>query len=151
MTWLRKRRPLFSPAQSERIVDTIRAAEKQTSGEIRLFVERRCKYVDALDRASRVFYNLEMEQTQLRNGVLFYLAVEDKQLAVFADEGIHKAVDADFWKQTLHKVVSEIQEGDMVQGICDGIKIIGEALRTHFPYQPGVDKNELPDEIVFGN
>ncbi|MCO6496877.1 MAG: TPM domain-containing protein [Chitinophagaceae bacterium] len=151
MIRLRKKKPVFSVDQSDKIVEAIRQAEKQTSGEIRLFVEGRCKYVDALDRARQVFGDLEMEQTKLRNGVLFYLAIHDRQIAIFADEGISKVVQPDFWWETLCRVIAKIKSREMVQGLCEGILEVGEVLSRNFPNQPGIDKNELPDEIVFGD
>lgn len=146
----RKRKPIFTAEEAGKIVNAIQAAEKLTSGEIRLFVERKCKYVDALDRAKQVFDNLEMEKTEMRNGVLFYLAMHDHQLAIFADKGIHEAVEKKFWARTLQRVIDGIRSEDTIKGICDGIGEIGAALQNHFPYQQGIDKNELPDEIVFG-
>ncbi len=69
-----RKKAFFTPEENEKIIHSIQQAEMQTSGEIRIFVESRCKYVDALDRAKEIFTNLEMEKTELRNGVLFYIA-----------------------------------------------------------------------------
>jgi uncharacterized membrane protein len=113
-------------------------------------VENRCKYVDALDRAKEIFSNLQMEKTELRNAVLFYLAVKDRQLAIFADKGIHEAAGADYWKTAVKEILSVFSKDNVTEGITTSIYKIGEALKTHFPYDKEVDKNELPDEIVFG-
>ena len=145
-----KKRPIFSEAENQQIVQSIQEAERQTSGEIRIFVESHCRYVDALDRAVEIFNNLEMERTALRNGVLFYLAVKDKQLAIYADEGIHKAAGNDYWQQSVKEIISVFSKESLVAGITTSIYKIGQALKTHFPYDKDVDKNELPDEIVFG-
>lgn len=150
MGWLRKNKAIFSEAESQSIVNAIREAEQRTSGEIRVFIERHCKYVDAMDRAKQIFDNLEMEKTEKRNGVLFYVATDDHQLAIFADEGIHKAAGADYWKNTLNEVISKIKSENLVSGICHSITDIGNALHTYFPFQKGTDKNELPDDIIFG-
>ncbi|MEO6820782.1 MAG: TPM domain-containing protein [Ginsengibacter sp.] len=149
--FLRKKKPFFSPQENEKIVHSIQEAERQTSGEVRIFVEGHCKYVDALDRAAEIFDNLEMEKTELRNGVLFYIATKDKQLAIFADKGIHLATDGDqYWKDAVAEILSVFSKDTMVNGIITSIHKIGLALKDHFPYDKDVDKNELPDEIIFG-
>lgn len=145
-----RKKPFFTEEQHEKIVQSIREAERQTSGEIRIFVESRCKYIDALDRAKEIFNNLEMGKTELRNGVLFYLAIKDKQLAIFADKGIHEATGPDYWRNTVKEILSFFSKENITEGITTSIFRIGEALKTHFPYNQEVDKNELPDEIVFG-
>jgi len=145
-----RKKPFFTEEQNEKIVHAIRDAERQTSGEVRIFVEGRCKYVDALDRAKEIFDNLEMEKTELRNGVLFYIAIKDKQLAIFADKGIHEAAGAAYWKNAVKEILSVFSKEDITAGITTSIYKIGEALKTYFPYDQGIDKNELPDEIIFG-
>lgn len=147
-----KKKPglILSEAETNRLVSAIREAEKQTSGEVRVYIERRCKYVDALDRARQVFDMLEMEKTQLRNGVLFYVAINDRQLAIFADEGIHKETGRAYWQDTLTTLISTIKKEDIITGLSNAIRQIGIALKNHFPYDGTTDKNELPDDIVFG-
>lgn len=147
---LSKRKPFFSPEENELIVQSIREAEMQTSGEIRLFVESRCKYVDPLDRAQEIFQNLKMAETEFRNGVLFYVATDDRQLAIFADKGIHEATGNEYWKNVVTEILSVFSKKNIVAGITTTISSIGEALKSHFPYDKEVDKNELPDEIIFG-
>jgi uncharacterized membrane protein len=149
--WPFRNKPFFSKEENEKIVLSIQEAERQTSGEIRLFVEGRCKYVDPLDRAAEIFSNLQMGKTELRNGVLFYVAIKDKQLAIFADSGIHDAAGHKFWKETVQQILSVFSKESVVAGIIATVGKIGEALKTHFPYDKDVDKNELPDEIIFGN
>lgn len=146
-----KKKPFFTEEENEKIIHSIQEAEMQTSGEIRIFVESRCKYVDALDRAKEIFANLEMEKTELRNGVLFYLALKDRQLAIFADKGIHEATGGDkYWKDAVKEILSVFSKDNITKGITTSIYKIGDALKTHFPYDKEIDKNELPDEIVFG-
>ena len=142
-------RSLFNPADEERIVVAIRAAEKRTSGEIRVFIESKCRFVDPVDRAAEVFLGLKMEQTEDRNGVLLYVAMKDHQLAVFGDEGIHRIVGSEFWNKEVEKILNEFNAAHYVDGIIEIVKDIGEALVKHFPYEQE-DKNELPDNIVFG-
>ena len=145
-----RKKPFFTEEENEKIIHSIQKAEQQTSGEIRIFAESRCKYVDALDRAKEIFANLQMEKTELRNAVLFYIAIKDKQLAIFADKGIHEASGPGYWKDAVKEILSVFSKDDIVGGITTSIYKIGEALKTHFPYDKEVDKNQLPDEIVFG-
>jgi len=147
-----RKKPFFSPEENEQIVHAIQEAEMQTSGEIRIFVEGHCKYVDALDRAKEIFSQLQMEKTDLRNGVLFYIAIKDKQLAILADKGIHEATGGDkYWKDAVNAILSVFSKESVVMGITTSIRKIGSALKDHFPYDKEIDKNELPDEIVFGS
>mgnify|MGYP001548770808 FL=1 len=145
-----RKKPFFSPEENEQIVHSIQEAEMQTSGEVRVFVESRCKYVDALDRAAEIFTKLHMEKTALRNGVLFYIAIKDKQLAIFADKGIQQVTGDKHWENEVKEILKVFSKDSVVAGITTSIFKIGEALKTHFPYNKDVDKNELPDEIVFG-
>ena len=145
-----KRKDFFSPDERARIIDAIRVAEMQTSGEIRLFVESRCKYVDPVDQASEIFWRLKMDQTLERNGVLIYVAIKDHQLAIIGDEGIHQRVGSQFWDKEVVNMLKHFQNKEFVAGIIAVVEDIGEALRTHFPYVTSTDKNELPDDIVFG-
>lgn len=142
-------RHLFNPADEERIVSAIRAAEKRTSGEIRVFIESKCRFVDPVDRAAEVFFGLKMEQTEDRNGVVLYVAMKHHQLAIFGDEGIHKIVGSEFWNTEVQKILQEFNAENYVDGIITIVRDIGEALVKHFPYEQE-DKNELPDNIVFG-
>lgn len=151
MGFFRNKKKLFSEEEISSVVAAIKNAEMQTSGELRVFIESRCKYVDAIDRAKQIFSNLEMQKTEQRNAVLFYMAVNDRQLAIFADEGIHQAVGAEFWKKSVADAISKISEKNVVPGVVKALEQIGAALKEHFPYYKEVDRNELPDEIVFGN
>ena len=145
-----KKKEFFSEEEKEQLVGAIQQAEQQTSGEIRIFVESRCKYVDAVDRAKEIFVSLRMNETEQRNGTLVYVAVKDRQAAVFGDEGIHQKVGEAYWKDTVTKMLSLFRKEKLVDGICQGIHDLGEALKVNFPYNSDTDKNELPDEIVFG-
>ena len=131
------------------MVEAIRSAEKQTSGEIRLFVESKCAYINPVDRAIELFAELNMHQTKDRNGVLLYIAMKDRQLAIFGDEGIHKKLGQAFWEKEIATILSEFHKDHYSDGICKIITDIGTALKQHFPYE-STDKNELSDGIVFG-
>src|ERR1700754_1592854 len=148
MLSLFRKKDFFSPGENQLIVDAIRTAEKQTSGEVRVFVERRCRFVDPLDRAAELFFGLKMDQTAERNGVLVYVAIKDHQLAVLGDNGIHEKVGDEFWRKQVTKMISEFNRDNYSEGIARVVEDIGAALKHHFPYQGEKDKNELPDDIV---
>lgn len=145
-----KQKEFFVPEDKERIVQTIRAAEQRTSGEVRVFVESRCRYVDAIDRARELFLQLGMANTQERNGTLIYVAVKDKQAAIFGDEGIHQKVGQKYWEDEVSKMMLHFKKEHLGDGLCEVVSDIGEALHFYFPYDKETDKNELPDDIVFG-
>ena len=146
-----KKKEFFSADQKERIVAAIRSMEKQTSGEIRVFVESKNPFVDPVDRAAKIFFKLKMEKTDNRNGVLLYIATKHKELALFGDEGIYKATGADYWNGAVKNMISHFDGDDICEGMVQCIRQVGETLKEKFPYNKTEDKNELPDEIVFGN
>lgn len=146
----KKRKSLFNEEDTRLIVKAIRHAEQRTSGEVRVFVESRCSWMDAMDRAAEIFFTLKMEKTEQRNAVLIYVALKDRQLAVFGDEGIHQKVGNEYWNKVVGEMLSTFNKNDYAKGIADCAIQIGEALITHFPFNRDTDKNELPDEIVFG-
>lgn len=146
----RKQAEFFSEADQQLIVEAVREAEMRTSGEVRVYVESRCRFVDALDRAVEVFQALGMHQTAERNGVLVYVAMKDHQLAIFGDEGIHRKVGSEFWNEELRHMLAEFNRQHYAAGIAQVVREIGEVLAQHFPYDKTTDKNELSDDIVFG-
>ena len=113
-----KRRPLFNQSQQQEVVSAITTAERCTSGEIRVYVERHCRYVDPLDRAAEVFAALQMEKTAARNGVLVYVALRDRQLALFGDKGIHEKVGDAFWNQQVKAILSHFNRANYSGGIA---------------------------------
>ena len=138
---------LTKPEEQE-IVEAIGKAEKNTSGEIRVHIENETS-VAAINRAMEVFRNLNMEDTQERNGVIIYVAVKSKQFAIYGDKGINEKVGADFWNSTKEAMQNHFKSGNFKQGLIDGILKAGEQLKTHFPYQDD-DTNELSNEISKG-
>lgn len=145
-----RRKEFFTEAEKQQIVAAIQAAEKQTSGEIRVYVESRCRFVDPLDRAAEIFWGLKMNDTAARNAVLVYVALKDRQLALFGDKGIHEKVGSAFWNEKVKLILSHFNKADYAEGIAQVVTQIGEALYLHFPYDNDNDKNELSDDIVFG-
>lgn len=141
---------LFSqPIQKSVIEQAIADLEKKTSAELRVYVERKKADADrsALQQATILFQQLEMEKTVLRNGVLIYLALQSKQCAIVGDQGIDQYVEADFWQRACDLIVEQAKQKQYTQGIVNAIAMIGQRLAQHFPYQED-DKNELPNEVV---
>ena len=138
----------FTEENKLKITNAIRVAETNTSGEIRVHIENHCSG-DVLDRAAYIFGKLEMQKTELRNGVLFYLAVKDHKFAILGDGGINAKVEEDFWESTKDLVIGKLKDGLYAEALADGIIKAGEKLKEHFPYQSD-DVNELSDEISFG-
>ncbi len=138
----------LSAEQEQSIVNAIKIAEKNTSGEIRVHIEKNTKK-PPMERAKEVFQFLKMDRTHLKNGVLFYLAVESKQFAIIGDEGIHKFVPNNFWEIVKNKVLTNFAEKNYAKGLEEGIIEVGNQLKAYFPYEKD-DVNELPDEISKG-
>ncbi|MGB3005477.1 MAG: TPM domain-containing protein [Chitinophagaceae bacterium] len=149
-SFFKKNKNLFPEEDSRLIVKAIRHAEQHTSGEVRVFVESKCSWMDALDRAAEIFFKLKMEKTEHRNATLVYVAVKDRQVAVFGDEGIHQKVGTDYWNQVVREMLENFNAENYGKGIAECVIQIGNALHTHFPFDRDTDKNELPDEIIFG-
>lgn len=145
-----KKKPFFSEEENQKVVQSIRSAEKSTSGEIRVFIESKCRFIEPLDRAVEIFRELNMQKTKDRNAVLLYVAIKDRQLAIYADEGIHQKVGTQFWEEKVNGILLHFDKKNYANGIAHCITEIGEALKENFPYNKEVDKNELPDEIIFG-
>jgi len=146
----KKKKNFFTAEEQQLIIEAIQNAERMTSGEVRVFVESKCSYMDAIDRAAELFFQLEMQKTDDRNAVLVYVAMKDRQLAVFGDEGIHNKVGNEYWSTEVKKMISNFNRENYAAGIAEVVKDIGVALTKNFPFNNDTDKNELPDDIVFG-
>jgi uncharacterized membrane protein len=138
----------LSKEEEQEIVLAIVEAEKNTSGEVRVHIEKHSNKTP-LERAQEVFFELKMEATKDRNGVLFYVCVADKKFAIIGDEGIDKVVESDFWDCTKDIVISNFKESNFKNGLVEGILRAGERLKKYFPYQSD-DQNELSNEISKG-
>ena len=143
--WHSPLRKLLAEDDEARVIAAIRAAERRTSGEIRVHVERRCE-VDAMEAARRWFARLGMDATAERNGILFYVAVSDRKFAVVGDSGIHAKVGEGFWTALRDAMAEDFAKGQPVAGLVRGITEAGDRLAEHFP-RTAADRNELPDEI----
>lgn len=139
---------IFTGQQKALLKRAIEVAEMNTSGEIRVHMENRCPE-DPMDRAVHIFAKLEMHKTIQRNGVLFYLALRDRKFVIIGDSGINAVVPDDFWENIKERALNLIRDGKITEGLAEGIRMAGEQLKFHFPCETD-DKNELPDEISYG-
>ena len=139
--------PFLTEQEQDLITNAIGEAEKLTSGEIRIAVEKHCKG-EAFERATAYFSKLGMDKTSQQNGVLIYLAHVDHKFAIIGDRGIHKFLPEDFWETTQIAMQAQFAGGNIANGLIAGIGLVGEKLAIHFPYQNG-DINELPNDIIF--
>jgi uncharacterized membrane protein len=138
----------FNEEQKKIIAQAICEAELNTSGEIRVHVEN--SYSGALlDHVATVFAVLDMQKTELRNGVLFYIAIDKKQFAVIGDAGINKVVPENFWNEIKSVLEAGFKRSEYAEALSKGIIMAGEQLKLHFPYRQR-DVNELPDDISYG-
>lgn len=140
-------REFLTEEDEQQIIKAINDAEEFTTGEIRVHIEFKCKK-DPLERAKAIFGELEMHKTDARNGVILYIASEDRKGAIFGDEGISQQVEDDFWQDEIDKLIREFKQGNFEEGIEAVIGDIGEKLKQFYP-SDGTDPNELDNEITF--
>ena len=139
----------FSAEQIKQIESAIKSAEENSSGEICVHIENKCK-ADPIACATKIFHKLKMHKTELRNGVMLYVAVRDKKFAVIGDEGIHKNVPEGFWDTVRDKMGEKFKQEKFTEGLCEGIEMTGKELKKYFP-RSASDKNELSNEVTFGS
>jgi uncharacterized membrane protein len=137
----------FSTAQKEQIKTAIYLAELNTSGEIRVHIEKKCNG-DVIKVAEKVFAKLKMHETKLRNGILFYLAIESRVFSIYGDQGINEKVPSDFWNEIASSMEGNFRKSAFTEGLVEGITLSGIQLKQHFPYSED-DANELLNEISF--
>jgi uncharacterized membrane protein len=143
---------LLAEEERRRVVEAIGAAEDRSRGEVRVHVERGCKGGDPIARAAVLFERLGMTATELRNGVLIYVATDDRVFAVVGDRGIDENVGAAFWAQVAEDIGRRFAEGEFATGLVEAISRVGDALAAHYPRDRGrPDADELPDEVSFGD
>jgi|ERR1035437_1449313 uncharacterized membrane protein len=138
----------FSTEQIKQIESAIQAAEENTSGEVCVHIENKCKG-DVVECATNIFRKLKMHKTELRNGVMLFVAVRDKKFAVIGDAGIHKNVPEGFWDTVRDKMLEKFKQEKFTDGLCLGIEMTGRELKKYFPHL-ATDKNELSNEVTFG-
>ena len=137
----------FSREEQIQIREAVKEAEGETSGEIRVHLETKLSG-NVLDRAAWIFKRLKMHETENRNGVLFYFAVQNKEFAIIGDAGINSKVADDFWDKIKNRLQTHFRNGKYTEGLIEGILMAGMQLKENFPHKRD-DKNELPDEISF--
>ncbi|MCI4649006.1 TPM domain-containing protein [Phaeodactylibacter sp.] len=137
----------FQPEEEDRIIDAIQEAELNTSGEIRVHLEDNLKG-DVLQAAQKTFLKLEMHKTEARNGVLIFIAPEQRKLAILGDKGINEKVPKDFWSEERDIMLAHFKCGNYADGVCAAVQQVGAKLKDFFPYQSD-DENELPDDISY--
>lgn len=138
---------IFNQEEENLIAQTIANAERNTSGEIRIAVEKHCAG-DPMARAVSYFNELGMDKTAQRNGVLIYLSYKDHKFAIIGDKGINQKVPDDFWETTQVAMKAHFLSGNIADGIIAGVSLAGEKLAMFFPHQKD-DVNELPDDIIY--
>ena len=140
---------MFNKTEKKTIVDAITEAELNTSGEIRIHIDKKCKN-NPIDKAVKIFEKLGMHKTEHRNGVLIYIATSNKKLAIIGDEGINRVVTENFWDEIKDEMISHFKDDNFIVGLSNGIIKAGQQLKKHFPYKSD-DINELTNEISFGD
>lgn len=138
----------LTETEEEEIIEAIRKAEENTSGEIRVHIEQSCD-MDVYEHALEVFHFLKMDNTKLQNGVLIYVAVANKEFVIYGDKGINDLVDSNFWNSTRDKIAQQFKNSNFKQGLIDGVIEAGKVLSKHFPWQHG-NPNELDNSISKG-
>lgn len=138
----------FSQSDKNRILEAIQEAEKQTSGEIRVHADTKCSG-DPVQSAIAQFEHLKMHETKDRNGVLIYIALRDRKLAIIGDKNINEKVPANYWETTKDNLISAFKKGEYINGITHAIADVGEKLKTYFPYLSD-DTNELANDLSIG-
>lgn len=149
LRWFRKER-FLSAADNQRIIEAIQATEQLTSGEIRIYIESKNPLVNTLERATEIFTRTNMHNTRQRNAVLLYIAVKDREVALYGDEGIHQQVGTAFWNDQVVRMIGHFKQNNLTDGIVACLAAIGDVLIEKFPFDAAIDKNELPDDILFG-
>ncbi|TCK66903.1 TLP18.3/Psb32/MOLO-1 phosphatase superfamily protein [Winogradskyella wandonensis] len=138
----------LTASEEEAVINAIREAEKNTSGEIRVHIEQNCD-TNVYEHAMEVFHYLKMDNTKAQNGVLIYVAVDKKAFVIYGDKGINDVVGKDFWNTTRDTIANHFKSGKFAQGLIEGIQMAGKELSDHFPWYHG-NTNELDNSISKG-
>ncbi|NER18734.1 TPM domain-containing protein [Spongiivirga citrea] len=139
----------LTTSEEQEVIAAIRQAERHTSGEIRVHLEKSSGELKAFDRATLLFHQLKMDNTKEENGVLIYVAVEDHTFSICGDKGIDKVVPKNFWESTKNTIQEHFVKGEFKQGLISGILLAGKELSAHFPWDDN-DIDELTNEISKG-
>lgn len=151
LSWFKKKKSLLPATVQAAVVQAIASAERNTSGEIRVFVESHCAMINPIHRCEEIFTQLKMHETIHRNGVLLYIAIKDRQFAIVGDQGIHNQIGGQqYWINLADQLSTYFKANQFQEGICYCVDAIGQQLTKFYPQEGSVNPNELPDEIVFG-
>jgi uncharacterized membrane protein len=140
--------PFLTQTEENLVVQAIKDAELNTSGELRVHIEERCSK-DINERMKEVFLQLKMNETEARNGILIYLATKDRKVGIWGDQAIHQKVGQSFWDDEIALIIEHFKKNEKAEGLSKAIQIVGNKLKEHFPYQSD-DINELDDSISYG-
>jgi uncharacterized membrane protein len=140
---------LLTSEQSRSVKEAIVEAERHTSAEIKVHIDKECPG-NVLEKAVAVFNKLGMQKTDLRNGILIYLAIQDRKFAILGDAGINALVPDNFWDDIKASMQLRFRAGHFDQGLIEGVQLCSKELHQHFPYDKLTDRNELSDDISFG-
>lgn len=140
---------LFNPDQEKRILESISQLERNSTGELRLYVEDKCRG-NVHNRVMEIFANHGMQNTANRNAVLIYIAVRSRNIYIWGDEGIHARAGQSLWDQILVDLVADFKDGMYETGVIRAIDAIGVKLAEYFPPDGSEGNNELPDDIIYG-
>jgi uncharacterized membrane protein len=138
-------RDFLTEADLEAVRRAILEAEANTSAEIRVHLDHRCPG-DPMARAVALFEGLGMHKTAERHGVLIYVAITDRKLAVIGDRGIHERVGDQYWPELVAAVTSHFRDERPRDGLVHAVDELGQVLRQHFPRRPD-DVDELGNEV----
>lgn len=142
------RRRLLEKLELDRVEEAIRAAETQTSGEVRVSISPPF-WGDVRSAAEHAFARMGMTRTRQRNAVLFFVVPSRRKFAVIGDSGIHEKVGQQFWDSLTADMTEHFRHDDFTGGLVRAIRAVAEELALHFPWHEG-DKNELPDLVDTG-
>ena len=142
---------ILTKDEMQEITKRISVVEKRTIGEVRVSIQKTRPFKDrrlnVYELAIKNFYDLGMDKTKAKTGVLIYLLLSDKKFQIIGDEGIHTKVSKEFWDVLAMKTAEHFRQSKFVEGICYAIDEVGAVLEKEFPMQKG-DTNELSDEVV---
>lgn len=138
----------LSDEEKNAVVSAIRNVELYTSGEIRVHIDNRCDG-DPYDRAVNVFYHLNMDKTLFRNGVLIYIATQDRKFSIIGDEAIQGKIDKNFWSTIIAQLIKDFKNNSYKDGIVTSIDTIGNVLKKYFPAIDNLNSNSIPDDISY--
>lgn len=142
----------FPAALLDSIEAAIGAAEHRTSGEVRFVVETALEPAEVWaglsprERAIQTFSDLHVWNTELRNGVLIYVLLADRDVEIVADRGAAERVGQADWEEACRLMEGHYRAGRFAEGSLAGVAAVGGLLEKHFPAGRGRNRDELPNQ-----